>query len=111
MRRTAPDMVERIVRELQERAGNLTAAEAARLARRSKSRIRHLFTSTIGMSFRKARLRARLAEGRILLLEARLTILEISANLDYSDRSKFARACKRVYHMTPTQYRLMHPDD
>src|SRR5262245_61269794 len=108
MDHSVPYLVERIVRELQQRAGNLTAAEAARLARRSKSRVRHVFTPSAGMNFRTARLHARLEEGRRLLLQTRLSIPEISAKLYYSDRSKFDKAFKRVFDATPTQYRVRH---
>ena len=103
-----PDVVERIVRELKERAGNLTAAEAARLARWSKSRIRHVFTKRAGMNFRTARLLARMVYARDLLIHTLMTIPQIASKLGYSGRTKFDKAFKGVYGVTPAQYRRQH---
>ena len=102
---SAHDFVDRILHELGQRAGDLTAVEAARIARRSPCRVRHVFTPTTGMSFRKARLYAKLRRGAVLLTTTRLTIPEISTTLQYSDRTKFEKAFKRVYGVTPTEYR------
>jgi AraC-like DNA-binding protein len=57
------------------------------------------------MSFRTAKLHARLAPAPNLLRNSSLSIPEISAQLGYSDRTKFEKAFKRVYGITPTQYR------
>jgi len=105
VRRGVPDIVESILDELQMRAGDLTAAEAAQLARCSATRFRHIFTLSAGMNFRTARQRARLEYGRELLIQTRMTVPEISAKLRYSERTKFEKAFKRLYGLTPTQYR------
>src|SRR5439155_20439206 len=99
------DFVGRIVRELERKRGSLTAIEAARLVNRSESHIRHVFTRSLGMTFRRARLQARLEVARELLLHTRMTIPNISKKLNYSNRSKFERAFKKVYGITPAQYR------
>lgn len=99
------DFVQHILQELGQRAGNLTAVEAAWLAHRSPSRVRHVFTPIIGMSFRTARLHAKLHRGSVLLATTHLNITEISATLGYSDRTKFEKAFKRLYGVTPTEYR------
>ena len=54
------DFVERILAALSRTHGRLTAAQAAKFAGRSADRVRHVFTQQTGMSFRVARLRARL---------------------------------------------------
>ena len=47
--------------------GDLSAAEAAQLVGRSTSRFRHEFTLTAAMTFRTARLHAKLSYGILLL--------------------------------------------
>lgn len=102
------DFVDRILHELEKQGGALTASEAARLACRSTSRVRHVFTTRTGMNFRTARLRTRLASAPDLLIHTEMSIPQIGAKLRYSDRSKFDKAFKRVYGVTPTQYRKQH---
>ena len=97
-----------ILQELAARKGMLTAAEAARLAHRSVSRLRHVFTAEMGISFRKARLQARVSVGRSLLVETNLSIPNISDRLNYADRTKFEKSFKRIYGVTPSQYRQQH---
>jgi AraC-like DNA-binding protein len=108
MSRNSTDFVGRIVRELERKRGSLTATQAAKLVNRSESRMRHVFTASAGMTFRRARLYARLDRARDLLLHTRMTIPSISRNLGYSDRSKFERAFKKVFGVTPAQYRRQH---
>jgi two-component system, response regulator YesN len=100
--------VDRILNELASHGGALSATDAARLSRRSRSRLRHLFTPMAGMNFRTARLHARVAPACDALVQTDLSIPEIAARLHYSDRTKFEKAFKRVYGMTPTQYRRRH---
>ena len=101
-----PDRISAVVRALADR--ELSARQAARMMRRSTSRFRHQFTAIVGMNFRTARLRAKLARGAHLLTSTRLTIPEISGRLGYSERSKFEKAFKHVYQVTPTAYRQRH---
>jgi AraC-like DNA-binding protein len=106
MKTTAFQLIQPILNELQARNGALTEGEAAQLMNRSKRRLRYQFTRGTGMNFRTAQLKAKMERGESLLIRTCLTIAEISAQLGYSDRTKFERAFKRFYRMTPTQYRL-----
>ena len=108
MSRPTSDFVGRIVRELERKRGSLTASEAAKLVHRSESHMRHVFTRSAGIPFRRARLQARLELARNLLAHTRMTIPNISKRLRYSDRSKFERAFKKVFGITPAQYRRQH---
>jgi AraC-like DNA-binding protein len=99
------DVVTPILGALAQHRGDLTAAEAATLVGRSTSRVRHQFTRTAAMTFRTARLRAKLDYGVLLLRTTTLSIPDISALLGYSDRTKFEKSMKRLYGLTPTQYR------
>src|SRR5689334_2323214 len=100
-----PKFVHEILNVLNETHGNLSASEAAQLSGRSVSRMRHVFTLAVGMSFRLARLQAKLAPAALLLRQSTLSIRAISAIVGYSDRTKFERAFKRVYGVTAKQYR------
>lgn len=99
------DPVEVVMRHLDQCAGRLTEAEAARLVDLSPSWFRHRFRRMAGMSFRTARVRAKLERGLLLLTTTHLSIPEITTMLQYSDRTKFEKAFKRAYRLTPTQYR------
>jgi AraC-like DNA-binding protein len=85
--------------------GRLSASDAAALLHLSTSRFRHEFKASQGVSFRVARLDAKLAYAVHLLRTTTLTIPEIATALGYSDRSKLERAFKRAFGLTPTQYR------
>ena len=74
------NLVQPILAELAIRRGDLTASEAAKLAGRSVSRIRYVFTATAGINFRQARLRARLAAASDLLIADALSITELSCS-------------------------------
>ena len=101
------NFLELIVCELHERHGALTAGEAASLVKRSKSHMRHEFRAASGISFRMACFHARLEHGRNLLLSTRKSVPEISAILLYSEPSKFQKAFKRKYGVTPAAYRKL----
>ena len=106
MGRDVPEIVDRIVHELERKAGQLTAAQAAQIADRSPSTVRHWFTPHVGINFRTARVRTRMKPACDLLVRTPMSIPQIAATLGYSDRTKFEKAFKRIFGMTPTQYRL-----
>lgn len=101
-----PRVVRTVLQALAQRSGQLTAAEAAALVCQSTSRLRHQFAQAAGMNFRTARLHAKLDRGRLLLKTTASSIPDISAFLGYSDRTKFEKAFKRRYGLTPTQFRF-----
>ncbi len=96
-----------VLRALQEQRGQLTESEAAQLVGVSLSWFRHDFRRYAAMSFRTARLQAKLAHGADLLTTTTLSIGDISAILGYSDRTKFEKAFKKSKGVTPSTYR--HP--
>src|SRR5262249_16170156 len=85
--------------------GQLTETEAAQLVGVSLSWFRHDFRRQAGVSFREARLRAKLDHGAHLLTTTQLSIAEVATVLGYSDRSKFEKAFKRLHRFTPVAYR------
>jgi AraC-like DNA-binding protein len=94
------------VLDLIERAhGLVTESEASKHLDVSEIWFRHEFTRHFGQPFRAARLAAKLGHGRILLSTTDLDIPTISTVLEYSDRTKFEKAFKRLFGLTPSQYR------
>jgi len=87
------------------RAGHLTAPDAAALLHLSASHFRHQFKRALGMSFRAARLDAKLAHAVHLLRTTSQSIPEIAAALGYSDRTKLEKSFKRAFGVTPAAYR------
>ncbi len=89
--------------------GFVTEAQAAQLLDVSTSRFRHEFTRHVGINFRDACLLVKLEHGAVLLRTTALSIPEISTLLSYSDRTKFEKAFKGRYGVTPAQYRHCMP--
>ena len=100
--------MERVLDALRLHRGQLTETEAARLIGISPSWFRHDFKRQTRISFREARLHAKLAHGAELLKSTTLTITEISGLLGYSDRTKFEKTFKKFNGLTPTVYRLVY---
>jgi AraC-like DNA-binding protein len=97
--------VEQVLNALRLHRGQLTEIEAARLVGISPSWFRHDFKRQTRISFREARLHAKLAHVAELLKSTALTINEISGLLGYSDRTKFEKIFKKFNGLTPTVYR------
>jgi len=100
--------MERVLDALRLHRGQLTEIEAARLIGISPSWFRHDFKRQTSISFREARLHAKLAHGAELLKSTALTINEISGLLGYSDRTKFEKTFKKFNGLTPTVYRRVY---
>ena len=102
--------VQLVLQVLRERHGQLTEADAAALLQLSPVRFRHIFKRDAQMSFRSARLRAKLSYGAHLLRTTDLAIPEVSDRLGYAERCKFEKAFKAVYAITPTGFRAREAD-
>jgi len=79
----------------------------ARLVRLSPSRLRHLFKSQTGeapMRYLKVR---RLQEAAVLLTTTTLTVKEIMYRVGIADSSHFAHEFRRLFGVSPTEYRTM----
>ena len=101
----APDPLVPVFALLKQRKGLLTQGEAARAVGLSTSRFRHVFKTLTGASYREVCVRAKLIHGVNLLQSTSLPIPQISTLLCYSDRTKFEKAFKKHYKVTPAQYR------
>ena len=105
MRDSTTDAMTRVMEALCQHRGQLTETQAAQLVGRSTSWFRHDFKRHRRVSFRTARLQAKLAHGAHLLTATRLTVSDIAYLLGYSDRTKFEKSFKRLYGLTPVVYR------
>ena len=113
MRPSRSERINAVLEALAESHGQLTEAQAARLLGVGTIWFRHAFKRATGVSFRAARLHAKLDYASGLLRTTDLSIPEISARLKYADRTKFEKSFKRAYGLTPTRYRqqLFPPQD
>ena len=113
MRPSRSERINAVLEALAEFHGQLTEAQAARLLGVGTIWFRHAFKRATGVSFRAARLHAKLDYASGLLRTTDLSIPEISARLKYADRTKFEKSFKRAYGLTPTRYRqqLFPPQD
>jgi len=81
------------------------AAELAKLAGVSYSRLRDLFKAARSETLHEFVQRTRLDEARRLLGDSRLTIKEIAARLHFSSEFYFSHFFRRAAGMSPTQFR------
>ena len=81
----------------------------ARLLNLSRSRLSHLFKSTMGCSLNSFLTRCRLERAATLLLQTDLPVKEISYNVGYSHPSSFVRAFRQKFACSPNTYRSRAP--
>jgi AraC-like DNA-binding protein len=95
----------KVMEALRLNRGQLTETQAAQLMGISTSWFRHHFKRHTRVSFRTARLHAKLTHGAHLLTTTPLTIPDIAYLLGYSDRTKFEKSFKRLHGLTPVAFR------
>lgn len=98
-------VVNLIQRDLRRR---LTLTEMAQSVGLSVEHLRELFKSEIGMTPTQYQKRLRLLEARRLLESTFLNVQEIAVQVGLSDDSHFVRDFKKLYGLTPAQYRARH---
>jgi transcriptional regulator GlxA family with amidase domain len=107
--------IEKVIRLLRQEGCNLEPRSAithlAESVNLSASRLRHLFKSETGVSLKKRLIETRLETGRDLLEGSLLTVKEITVRVGYTHASHFVRDFKRVYQVSPAQYRKQHLDE
>jgi len=84
--------------------------ELAQAVNLSPSRLRHLFKEVTGVSLTQHVKLNKMREAKELLETTLLSIKEIMHILNVQDRSHFSRDFKRLYGLTPKQYREQHLD-
>jgi transcriptional regulator GlxA family with amidase domain len=84
--------------------------EMAPMVNLSPSRLRHIFRDEVGMPPAQYVKLLRLNRARELLETTFLSIKQIQVITGISDQSHFFRDFKRVYNLTPTQYREVFVD-
>src|ERR1700730_2547271 len=83
----------------------LSLNDLARSANLSRSRMSYLFKTQTGMSPGLYLKTLRLKKACELLETTSISIKEVRANVGMQDQSHFIREFKRVYGVTPSQYR------
>lgn len=83
-------------------------AELARAVNLSVSRLHHLFKVATGMSPARYRRLLLNEKARLLLQTSFLSVKQVRASLGIDDRSHFERDFKKLYGITPAQYRAIN---
>jgi transcriptional regulator GlxA family with amidase domain len=86
----------------------VTLSEMAQAVNLSAEHLRRLFKSEIGMTPVQYQKKLRLLEARRLLESTFLNVQEIMVRVGLSDDSHFVRDFKKIYGLTPAQYRSRH---
>jgi hypothetical protein len=71
----------------------------------SRARLCYLFKSESGMSAYRYLKSLRMKEAAVLLSTTFLSVKEIMARVGFGDESHFVKDFKKIYGMTPTEYR------
>ena len=104
--------IEKVIQHLRREVCNLEPRLAithlAGSVNLSTSRLRHLFKSETGVSLKKRLIAARLETGRELLEGSLLTVKEVTVRVGYTHVSHFVRDFKRIYQISPAEYRKQH---
>jgi transcriptional regulator GlxA family with amidase domain len=86
----------------------VTLDEMAQAVNLSAAHLRTLFKSEIGMTPIQYHKKLRLLEARGLLENTFLNVQEIMVRVGLSDDSHFVRDFKKLYGLTPAQYRVRY---
>lgn len=98
-------LLRRTIDFIQENLGEeISLAELSADVRMSKYHFCHLFKASTGLSPHQYVKRERVQRARQLLAEHRLSLVEISNELGFSDQSHFTRTFRTIVGMTPSQY-------
>jgi len=83
----------------------LSVAEASRQAGLSAPQLRVIFREATGLSPKQFQLKARMERAAKLLIETPLSVSEIALYVHYGCIYHFSRQFKRVYGISPSEYR------
>jgi transcriptional regulator GlxA family with amidase domain len=101
--------VQKVVHLIQiELSRKVTLSEMAQSVNLSAAHLRTLFKSEIGMTPTQYQKKLRLLEARRLLESTFLNVQEIMLRVGLNDDSHFVRDFKKIYGLTPAQYRAQH---
>ena len=103
--------VKKVIRQLREPPTpdtRFTVNHLAATVNLSASRLRHLFKTETGMALKKCMVESRLQIAKRLLENTSLSVKEVAAKLGYFYESQFVRDFKRMYQVSPAQYRREH---
>jgi AraC-like DNA-binding protein len=87
---------------------NMSLEEMAFKVNLSESRMRALFKSKVGLSPTQYVIRRKMKEAAKRLRNSYKRVTRVAMDLGFESNSYFVRAFKKVYGMTPTQYRKLH---
>jgi AraC-like DNA-binding protein len=84
---------------------NLTLEEAAKLANFSKFHFERIFRLYTNMSFYQFVENKRISKSETMLLNPKLSIIDVAMNSGFHSVSAFNRAFKKIKNCTPSEYR------
>jgi AraC-like DNA-binding protein len=83
----------------------LTVDEISRLVASSPRQLRRAFTEEGGLSFREFVAGVRMRNAAQLLAETDLPVAEVGRRVGYREPSRFSKAFRRTYRMSPSEFR------
>src|SRR5437773_5276259 len=98
--------IQSVLKHIAKREGKISKAQVAKLLGWSGSYFHSGFKKKVGVSFRAKRFQIKMEIAGSLLALTSMTVEQIATSLCYSERGNFERAFKRVYGVTPTQFRI-----
>ena len=97
---------DRVLHYLEQNIGeNVSLSDVANYMHISPSTIKKLFRENTGESFVKYFTAMKMKEAKRLFREYSENVAEVAQKLGYNDSAYFARAFRRVTHLSPTEYK------
>jgi len=90
-------------------SGRISVAAIAATVHLSWSHFSHLFRRELGTSPQRFIKAQRMSLAQELLKATQLSVKEIASRAGIGDPSRFVREFKRIYRLTPSQYRKLQP--
>ena len=98
--------VQKVVEYMEDSKQRVSLREAATIAGKSESRLRHKFKEELGCSFSAFREKICMDKaGKILIERPQISIKELSDQLGFSDPLYFSRVFKKYFGSSPSNYR------
>ncbi len=89
-------------------SSDITLGQVAEQCSITPEYLSRIFKSEMGMTFNHYLTSVRMKEAEILLMQTNISVAEIAFTIGYNDSNYFTNKFKKIYNISPTQFRNQH---